>query len=206
MENAAALPIPIFSIASILLAVLITDLKKYKLSFIGLYFLFLISLSYWAYPNWVHYTFDTENPIYKDFPKELVLYDENGIIYDLTKNKGKVIVLDLWSTACGVCIKKFPDFEKQKNRYKNNPNVKFFVVNLALKRDSTINVKKYVKDYSFKTLYTDSNSWQILENRSVPKILIINKKLKIVYKGIMLDKKFDFYKNFNTIINKLLNE
>lgn len=206
VDNNAGLPIPFFLILSVFIAIIIYRLKTNKLLFVGLYVLLLISISYLIYPNWVHFAFDDENPINKDFPKELVLLDDKGNIYDLSKDKGKVIVLDLWSTSCGVCFKKFPDFEKQKNKYKNDPSLKFYTVNLALKRDSTINVKKYVKDYSFKTLYADTNSWKLLENRSVPKLLIINKDFKIVYKGTLYDKWYHFYNNFTTIIKNLKNE
>lgn len=153
--------------------------------------------------NFIH---DDENPINTSFPKDLVLKDESGNVYNLENDKGKIIVLDLWSSSCGVCFKKFPDFEFQKEKYKNDHNVKFYSLNLRLKRDSKIDLKKYTEKYSFKTLYADEKSWKILNNQTVPKLLIIDKNSNIVYKGTMHEKWYHFYKNFNSIINKLKNE
>ena len=43
--------------------------------------------------------------------------------------KGKVVVLDFWSTDCTPCVKSMPQLEEFYQRYKNNPNVAFYLVN-----------------------------------------------------------------------------
>jgi len=35
-------------------------------------------------------------------------------------NKGKIVVVDVWSTACGECIKEFPNFVAFSAKYKDN--------------------------------------------------------------------------------------
>lgn len=154
--------------------------------------------------NWLTYTFDNENPINKSFPK-ISLNDINDINFTFDKNK--IIILDLWSSSCGVCIKEFPEFEKLSNRYKDNPNASFYTLNLPLKRDSTINLKSYVKDYKFNSLFTeDLDSWKKLENNTVPKLLILDKSLNIVYKGTLNDKWYLFYNNIDNLIKKHVKE
>jgi thiol-disulfide isomerase/thioredoxin len=43
--------------------------------------------------------------------------------------KGKVIVLDFWSTDCNPCRKSMPQMEDFYRRYKNNPRVAVYLVN-----------------------------------------------------------------------------
>jgi len=44
--------------------------------------------------------------------------------------KGKVVVLDYWATWCGPCRKSFPSMQKLYEKYRNNPNVVFAIVNV----------------------------------------------------------------------------
>ena len=43
--------------------------------------------------------------------------------------KGKVVVLDFWSTDCTPCRKSMPQLEQFYQRYRNNPRVAFYLVN-----------------------------------------------------------------------------
>ncbi len=58
--------------------------------------------------------------------------------------KGKVVVLDYWATWCGPCRKSFPSLQKLYEKYKDNPNVQFAVVNVW-ERDS--NRVQLVQDF-----------------------------------------------------------
>ncbi|GDX63747.1 hypothetical protein LBMAG35_05850 [Chlorobiota bacterium] len=44
--------------------------------------------------------------------------------------KGKVVFLDFWATWCGPCIRSFPGVQKLYDKYKNNPNVVFAIINV----------------------------------------------------------------------------
>ena len=43
--------------------------------------------------------------------------------------KGKVVVLDFWSTDCTPCRKSMPQLEEFYRKYKNNPDVAIYLVN-----------------------------------------------------------------------------
>jgi cytochrome c biogenesis protein CcmG/thiol:disulfide interchange protein DsbE len=56
------------------------------------------------------------------------LKDLDGNVVSLKDLKGKVIVLDFWSTWCVPCKKSFPAMQLAVNAYKNDPSVKFLFI------------------------------------------------------------------------------
>lgn len=58
--------------------------------------------------------------------------------------KGKVVFIDYWATWCGPCRQSFPGLQKLYEKYRNNPNVVFAVVNVWEKGDDRA---KIVKDF-----------------------------------------------------------
>jgi len=44
--------------------------------------------------------------------------------------KGKVVIVDYWATWCGPCRMSFPSLQKLYEKYRNNPNVVFAIVNV----------------------------------------------------------------------------
>lgn len=48
----------------------------------------------------------------------------------------KLVLLDFWSTSCGVCFQKFPKVELIYNKYKSNPKFVLFSVNIPIERDT----------------------------------------------------------------------
>jgi thiol-disulfide isomerase/thioredoxin len=126
---------------------------------------------------------------------------------DLDKNK--IIVLDFWSTSCGICFAKFPDLERTYLKYKNNPNVAIYAVNVPLKNDVFNKTTKILDSigYRFPKLYakSDKEMKDSLNIVAFPHLLIL-KNGKIRYDGILeTDKKVYFY-NIESQIDKLLQE
>lgn len=123
-------------------------------------------------------------------------------------DKSKIIVLDFWTTSCGICFKKFPDFEKYYLEFKDNPNVEFYSINAPLKRDEFSKVVKLVDDlnYEFPTLYATSiKDVENLEIYSYPHLLIL-KNGKLRYDGRLETDKYIFVNHLKSEINKLLTE
>lgn len=48
---------------------------------------------------------------------QLQLLDHAGVQKRIAENKGKIVVLDVWTTACPPCIREFPGLVKLHNKY-----------------------------------------------------------------------------------------
>lgn len=133
--------------------------------------------------------------------------DNNKTPINLSQDK--VVVLDFWSTSCGICFAKFPDFEATYLKYKNNPNVIIYTVNVPLKKDDFKKTTRMLNNlgYTFPKLYATSAKQvkDSLNINSFPHLLII-KNGKIRYNGILETGKKVVIYNIESEIEKLLNE
>jgi cytochrome c biogenesis protein CcmG/thiol:disulfide interchange protein DsbE len=78
------------------------------------------------------------------------LKDLGGNTVSLKDLKGKVIVLDFWSTWCVPCKKSFPAMQLAVNSYKNDPSVKFLFIHTWETTKTPIeDVKKYIAQSGF---------------------------------------------------------
>jgi thiol-disulfide isomerase/thioredoxin len=127
----------------------------------------------------------------------------------VTLKKDKIIVLDFWSTSCGICFEKFPDLEKLSNKYKTNKKVEIYAVNFPLKRDNFDSTVKILNSigYKFNKAYALSSSE--IENKlhfnTFPHLIII-KDGKIRYDGMFETEKNTLIFSTESEINKLLRE
>ncbi|NII83073.1 MULTISPECIES: TlpA family protein disulfide reductase [unclassified Pedobacter] len=78
------------------------------------------------------------------------LKDLAGNVVSLKDLKGKVIVLDFWSTWCVPCKKSFPAMQLAVNTYKNDLSVKFlFIHTWETSKTPVEDVKKYIAQSGF---------------------------------------------------------
>lgn len=77
---------------------------------------------------------------------EIMLKDMNGepVVLGGAGMKGKVMVIDFWATWCGPCVRSFPAMQKVMDKYKDNPNVKFFYICTMEEGDALKTVKDYL--------------------------------------------------------------
>ncbi|WP_316845464.1 TlpA disulfide reductase family protein [Pedobacter psychrodurus] len=119
------------------------------------------------------------------------LKDLDGNTVSLKDLKGKVIVLDFWSTWCVPCKKSFPAMQLAVNAYKNDPSVKFlFIHTWETTKTPVDDVKKYIAQSGFKfevlmDLKDSAGHNAAVENygvSAIPAKLIINQAGNIVFK------------------------
>lgn len=199
------IPVIIISLLAIIMAIMFYEKEKKILLKNSLLFVVIIGLLTYLLPNYYTYIFYKENKMVNQPLPNLTIYDEKGIPFNFKKDKGKILVFDLWNSSCANCIKDFPKFEKLKKEFKNDTTVHFYSINISLTRDFDKKewVQKLTKKYSFKTLYTDTKMAKTLNIESVPNYMIVDKNHNITYIGDLNTDKAVFYNNFYDILNKI---
>ena len=180
------------------------DKKKVILVITSLSVFYFI-LGLFIYPNIFVYFNNKGSNIQKEYSKITLVDKENKPVF---LNTDKVIVLDFWNTSCGICFKKFPEFEKYYLKYKNNSKVEFYSINVPLKRDHLDITKKLVDslNYKFPTLFSISKEESEKNGiYSYPHLLIL-KKGKVRYSGPLITEKEIIINHIDTEISNLLNE
>ena len=85
--------------------------------------------------------------------KEIELFameDLDGNKVDLSKMKGKIIVLDFWATWCAPCKASLPGMQMAVNKYKNDPNVAFFFVStMETAANFKEQIRKFMKEHNY---------------------------------------------------------
>lgn len=158
------------------------------------------------YPNWFNFYENKEARVNVNTP-EIKLKTEMKDDVRLDSIKNKIIVLDFWTTSCGVCFKKFPEYEKVFLEYQDNPKVQFYAVNIPLKKeivDSNIAFANKKVNYQFQNLYAESTALEDSLGFNRYPHLIILKNGNIRYSGkLITDTKIY---NIRREIDRLLKE
>lgn len=162
-------------------------------------------VAFLLFPNQIVWSNNQGARVNKDF-SQLTLVNENRDTVKLDSDK--IIALDFWTTSCGVCFKKFPDYEKVYNDFKNNPEIEMYSVNVPLKRDTFEQTVSLVEklNYTFPTLYSTSNEeTRNLGVQAYPHLIIL-KNGKIRYSGRLETDKTIIVNNLSSELIRLLDE
>ncbi len=113
------------------------------------------------------------------------VYNMNGQLIDPTILKGKTIVLDFWATWCVPCIEGFPYMQKVYNKYANDKEVVFMIMNSGSK-NSLEDAMNWVKrnNFTFPIYYNDRKLAEAFNVNTIPSTFIIDKNGKIQYKTV----------------------
>jgi len=84
------------------------------------------------------------------------LTDLDGNKVSLADYKGKIVILDFWATWCGPCKASFPAMQMAKNKFENDPDVKFLFIHTWERgtETPTEDARAYIKSkgYNFQVL------------------------------------------------------
>lgn len=116
-----------------------------------------------------------------NLPESIVFADKDGKLISLSEQKGKVLFINFWATWCPPCIAEMPSINKLYNRFKDNKNVVFLMVDVdGNTKKSTRFMEK--KNYSLPVYNPASAIPSSILDGSIPTTLIVDKKGKIVFK------------------------
>jgi thiol-disulfide isomerase/thioredoxin len=104
----------------------------------------------------------------------------NGNTFDLESLKGKVVLLDIWSTTCAPCIKAIPESVKLQDELKNKS---FVALNLCLNSNEDdwkklIAKKNWIGTHIFSQ--NDKEAYSNYHFNSFPQYILIDKNGNIV--------------------------
>ncbi len=140
-------------------------------------------------------------------PYRSVLVTADGTPVNTDSLLGKVVVLDIWHSACGNCIRDFPKTEALYEQYKDDSLVKVFTLNFPLDRDKGIRPVKLTDPYKFGKLYfRDADEYAKFSAEQLPLLLIMDKEGVCRYAGQLNTGWNIFYGNAHRIIKKLKHE
>lgn len=130
----------------------------------------------------------------------LIITTINGENFDLSKKKGKVILINFWAKWCHNCLKKMSFLDEINNEFKNQ---NFEIIGLNVERKKHKNeIAKITQKISYpNAIFDEATETNLEEPNSLPTIYIIDKEGKIN----QILKKDNFSKaEITKIINSLL--
>lgn len=178
--------------------------KKNKLFIIPFLALIIVFFNYPIIENFNSFFANKNARKYEPVPS-LKLFNTNNESIRIDTIKDKIIILNFWTTNCGVCFKEFPKYEKSYLKYKKNPNLEFYGVHIPTSKDTLTNTKKLVESlaYKFPILYATSNRIPKKLNFNTYPHLIIIKNSKVRFSGQLITSEKVIY-HLNYEINQLL--
>ena len=120
-------------------------------------------------------------------PELLKIVDLKGQPLDKEKLKGKIIVMDFWATWCIPCMEELPYLQKVYDRFKNNPDVVFMVINSGAKNTLADAQNWAAKNqrYTFPLYYNgDPDIGEKVGFTVIPTLAVIDKNGKMQFRTI----------------------
>jgi peroxiredoxin len=113
--------------------------------------------------------------------KNLNVFTRDGNKVNLSKLKGKIVLVHFWATWCPPCVDELPELDKFWNRYRNNPGVALYSVSVD---DTWEAIDTFKKQHPFDLpLYRDpqSKTANKFGTTKFPETYIADREGKVLY-------------------------
>jgi thiol-disulfide isomerase/thioredoxin len=123
--------------------------------------------------------------------KDFSLPDKNGNQVSLTSLNDKVVIIELWATWCGLCIR---EMQKVPGLKESNPNIEFYSISLDKTSDK---MKKFVEKnkYDWPIVFggdeeLNKELWEYFNIVAIPKYYTVDRDGTIIDVADKLDEQF----------------
>ena len=157
----------------------------------------------WTFAICLLFAFSACNKVGTTLP-ELNYVSVDGRTISQEQLKDKVLVINIWATWCGSCLKEIPALNRLKDKYANQ-NVLF----LAFSDEPASQIKRVIDNYPFNYVQIANASSFIMKVKTrmvktYPQNIVVNTKGEIVYERTEGDS--DIYSELDNEIDQLLNQ
>ena len=200
-------PIWIIGLLCCTLTILLLRIQYRSVSVVGIVAVIAILGRFFFMPSYFAFL-DTEKNPEKYRLENVSIKDSVNKNVSFNEQRGKIILVDIWNSACGICIEKFPELQKLYDKYKADSNIRVFALDIPVDRPGDRElVQKQAAPYSFpKLFFTDRNEADKLYINGVPLVLIFDRNMKCRYAGGLNTGMNIFIGNAETIIENLKQE
>lgn len=113
-------------------------------------------------------------------PLNLTAFDlklPDGKLFSSADLKGKVVVINIWATWCGPCIKELPEFQELHKKYQADKGVAIITIN-SQEDAATINKFMIDKKYDFPVVMSEEYTKDV---NAIPTTWFVDRNGQIIY-------------------------
>lgn len=114
----------------------------------------------------------------ESLPGDFQLLDLEETVWNKERLKDKIVVINLWFSSCGPCLKEFPILSQWKEEL---PDVTFLSVDFEKKEIVSRIVKE--RNFTWTHLYNDNYFCKYLDGEGFPFFIVLDKQSVIRYFG-----------------------
>jgi len=116
------------------------------------------------------------------FAPDFALTDLNGDLYQLSEQKGKIVVLTFWDSWSSACQREIPRLNALVEQFKDNQNVVFWAISV----EAPISINKFIKEnpFHYQLFHTGFEAKQLFNVIGFPTHIVIDPAGKIRFTQI----------------------
>lgn len=179
-----SLPLTVMPLAAVIASALFCHYRKVWILLFYALLLFGVTMGFDQWKEWASFR---KAPVLTVNLADCEVSDSTHS-FKLSEVKSDYLVLDVWYSACGVCMKQMPDVQALHDAYKDNEKIEVVSLFACLLKGEIISdgyriVHKKGCDFPVYAIEKDSPILTRCEIDSYPRVLILDKNRTVIFHG-----------------------